>query len=356
MGVVRHNFTLYIEVALLPAGGGEPLWTSAFTGDGGTTTVLMRFDDPFETGFVRAFDQAAKGLLEAIAKDPFQAALPGGDLAAIAHATSEQGVQTDASGDRKIGSTGVTEADLPKGFTAWNAEVYGWGGKSMPSGFVFGAVGIGLIIGGDQLARDTALRDVQRVTTLPAVFSTLNSVNHLAYTKPDPGAGPVVKGLAGEWMFQFGIHMTVPSLGTTIPTVIAAGLGDDIQTVKAVMGIASMPSFIVPGITMLSRFRLFPPEFALLQGQTEDAYLHLAAGITNLAIGIVDVAVGVASGVVGILYAADVIKASPTEPGLMPIPGGRGGRLKNAAARVLIVPIAAPMDDGGATLGILGIF
>ena len=356
MGVVRHKFWLHVDVAVLPAGGGEPTWTSTFAGDGGTTTVMMRFDDPFETGFVRAFDQAAKGFLAAIATDAFQAALPGGDLEAAATASSEQGVQKDASGERKVGSTGVTAEDLPKGFEGWDPEVYGWGGKDMPAGFVFGGVGIGLIIGGDQLARDTALNDVQRVASLPAVFSTLNSLNHLPYTSPDPGAGPVAKGVAGELMFQFGIHMTVPSLGATIPTLIAAGTGNDIQTVKAVMGIASMPSFLVPGITMLNRFRLFPPEFSKLQNQTEDAYLHMGAGIFNLAIGLVDVVVGGVTGVVGILYAADVIKASPTERGLMPVVGGRGGRLKNAEARMLILPFAAPTDDGGGTVGIVGIF
>ena len=160
----------------------------------------------------------------------------------------------------------------------------------------------------------------------------------------------------GEYMFQFGVHITVPSLGGTIPTIIAASTGADIQTVKAVMGIASMPSFLVPGITLLSRFRLFPPEFAKLQNQTEDAYLHMAAGVTNLAIGIIDVAVGGVTGVVGILYAADVIKASPTEKGLLPVVGGRGGRLKNAAARTIIVPIAAPTADGGVAFGLVGIF
>lgn len=356
MGVTRHKFWLHVDVAVLPAGGGEPIWTSTFSGDGGTTTVMMRFDDPFETGFVRAFDQAAKSFLAAISTDAFQAALPGGDLEAAAHASSEQGVQHEESGERKVGSTGVKEEDLPESFKSWDPEVYGWGAKSMPAGFVFGGVGIGLIIGGDQLSRHTALDDVQRVSTLPEVFSTLNSVNHLAYTSPDPGAGPIVKGLVGEFMFQFGLHMTVPAFGASIPTIIAGAAGEDIQTVKAVMGISSMPSFLVPGITFLSRFRLFAPEIDKLNNQTEDSWLHLATGITNLSLGIVDVAFGVASGVVGILYAADAIKASPTEPGLFPVVGGRGGRLKNASARLILVPYSAPTAEGGATVGIFGIF
>ncbi len=356
MGVTRHSFSLHIEMSLLPAGGGDPLWTTVFSGDGGTTTVMMRFDDPFETGFVRVFDQATKNFLAAIASDEFQAALPGGDLEAAATASSEVGVQHEEGGERKVGSTGVKAEDLPAAFSKWDPEVYGWGGKNIPAGFIFGGVGIGLIIGGDLLSRDTALNDVQRVTTLPEVMSTMNSLNHLTYTDPDPGPGPVVKGLVGEWMFQFGLHTTLPVFGSAIPTLIAAGTGADIQTTKAVMGIASMPSFLVPGITMLNRFRLFPPEFALMDAGTEDTWLHVATGITNLAIGIVDVAMGTVSGVFGILYAADVIKASPTEPGLFPVVGGRGGRLKNAAARVIVIPMAAPTDNGGVTFGFVGVF
>lgn len=157
-------------------------------------------------------------------------------------------------------------------------------------------------------------------------------------------------------MFQFGLHTTLPALGAMVPTLIAAGTGADIQTVKAVLGIASMPSFLVPGITMLNRFRLFPPEWQKLNDGTEDAWLHVAGGVTNLAIGVIDVAMGGVMGVLGVLYAANVIKASPTEKGILPTPGGRGGRLENASAKVIIIPMATPNDDGGVTFGFAGIF
>jgi len=357
MGVVRHSFWFNFHLSVFPAGSDEPSWTreAPYTADGKSTTVLMRFDDPFEAGFVRAFDQASRLVLGTIATEEFQAALPGGDVDAAKAAVAEVGEQKDAGGERKIGSTGVTKEDLPKGFEGWDPEVYGWGGKSTPAGFVFGAVGIGLTIGGDQLARDTALNDVQRVGALAPVLSTQTSVAHIPYTSPDPGPAPVIKGLLGEYMYQFGVHMGVPSLAITIPTLITASTGADIQTVKAVMGFASL-SYLVPGIMMLSRFSLFPPEYALLQGQVQDAYLHIPAGITTLAIGGVDVALGVASAVFGVLYATNAIKASPTERGLFPVIGGRGGRLKNAEAALWLTPHVTPTLDGGVRMGLTGVW
>jgi len=351
MGVVRHSFSVAFTLEVFAAGAAEPSWQAPFVADGKSTTVFMRFDDPFEAGFVRAFDQSSRLVLAAVATEAFQAALPGGNVEAAVAAGSEVGEQKDADGERKIGSTGVTEEDLPKGFTSWDPEVYGWGGKTMPAGFIWGGVGLGLLIGGDQLARHNALDEVGRVTQLAPVFSTMNSVAHLPYTKPDPGPGPVVKGLLGEYMFEYGVHITVPSFTVTIATVIAASTGADIQTVKAVMGLSSL-SYLVPGIAMVARFRLFPPELALLQNQTEDAYLHLPAGITTLAIGGVDIAIGVLSGVVGVLYAANVITASPTEKGLLPEIGGRGGRRANSA--FYLVPTVAPTLDGGVSLGLHG--
>lgn len=357
MGVVRHTFWFNFHLSVFPPGSDEPSWTreAPFTADGKSTTVMMRFDDPFEAGFVRAFDQATRLVLDTIATDAFQEALPGGDVEAAKAAVAEVGQQTDASGERKVGSTGVTKEDLPKGFEDWDPEVYGWGGKSTPAGFVFGAVGIGLTIGGDQLARHTALTDVQRVGSLPPVLSTQNSVAHIPYTSPDPGPAPVIKGLLGEFMYIYGVHMGVPSLAITIPTFIVATTGADIQTVKAVMGFASL-SYLVPGIMMLSRFRLFPPEYALLQSQTQDAYLHIPAGVTTLAIGGVDVVLGIASGVFGALYASGALKASPTEKGLFPVVGGRGGRLKNAEAMMWLTPHVTPTLDGGVRVGLTGVW
>ena len=125
-------------------------------------------------------------------------------------AASGVAVQTDEDGERKVGSTGVTAEDLPASFAAWDPEVYGWGGKDVPLGFLAGGIGVGLLIGGDQIARATALQDVRRVTALDPVLSTALSANHIPYTKPDPGPGPVVKAMVGEYMFEYGVHMTAP--------------------------------------------------------------------------------------------------------------------------------------------------
>lgn len=351
MGVVRHSFSFAFTLQIKDRGGAV-LWEQPYHASGKATTVMMRFDDPFEAGFVRAFDEASKAVLLSVGTDAFQEALPGGDVEAAAAAVEEVGEQSDGSGERKVGSTGVTAEDLPRGYESWDPEVYGWGGKLVAGGFVAGGVGLGLLIAGDQVSRANATNNLG-VTGLAPVLSTLDSVAHIPYTKPKPTVESAVVGMVGEYMFQYGVHITAPSFGQTIPTLIAAASGADIQTTKAVMGFAGL-SYLVPGIVHLSRFRLFPPVYDLMDADDSiDAWLHVPAGITTVAIGAVDIGLATASTIMGVLYASGAVKASPTEKGLFPVIGGRGGRLKNAEA-LRMVPTMGVGMDGRVTFGLVG--
>ncbi len=53
MGVERHTFTLDVEFSVFPAGAAEAVHTFPVSAKSGVTTVIMRFNDKFEAGFVR---------------------------------------------------------------------------------------------------------------------------------------------------------------------------------------------------------------------------------------------------------------------------------------------------------------
>ncbi len=95
-GGARHQFSFQVEIQVWPAGATEPAWRSDVQAGGGTTTVFLRFDDPVEAGFVRAFDEATRIFAGMIAGEDFQAALPGGDAEAVQAAADALGQDADA--------------------------------------------------------------------------------------------------------------------------------------------------------------------------------------------------------------------------------------------------------------------
>ncbi len=371
-GGARHQFNLQIEIQVFPAGATEPAWRSDVQSTGGTTTVVVRFDDPVESGFVRAFDEATTALVELMAGGDFQAALPGGNPEAALAAAQALGTEGGGGGSGGTASADVSEgasgggdgvtmtADaLPKGFESWDPGTYQWvslpegdAPKQMIVGFVVGGIGAGLFIAGDQWATDLA-RTRANVTTLAPAGATLSSVAHIPLSRPNPDAAWIAQAAVSEVMFTYGMQMFVPTLGITVPTLVAGATGADIQTTKAVMGIASFPSYYATGFAMLGRFgNQFAPHWAA-HPVTQDRWVHVGTGLFPLVMGVVDIAVGTVQGVVGVLYAFDVLTARADERGLIASPtDGRRG-LKNSAAWA--VPIVAPTEQG-LTFGITGGF
>jgi hypothetical protein len=91
----RHTFNIVAELSVTPADGSAATWSNVINATGGATTVFMRFTDPFEAGFVRAFDEATRSLLGFAQTPEFQAALPGGDPAAAANAIANLGKEPE---------------------------------------------------------------------------------------------------------------------------------------------------------------------------------------------------------------------------------------------------------------------
>jgi adenine deaminase len=87
----RYETWIKATIQVLPAGGGAATWEKQLTADGGTTTIIVRFNDPIETGFIRSFDQLSGAFLAEIATDAFQAALPGGNREAATAAIATLG-------------------------------------------------------------------------------------------------------------------------------------------------------------------------------------------------------------------------------------------------------------------------
>ena len=391
-GGSRHQFSFQVELQIWPAGATEPAWISAVQAGGGTTTVITRFDDPVEAGFVRAFDEATATLVELMVSDEFQAALPGGNLAAAQAAAAALGPDPagkkgaaaggaaspageGADGGDSAGADGgggsapgpalgddgvvLTEADLPKGFENWDPGTWQWVSapdhtvpKETVVGFIVGGIGAGLFIGGDQWATSLA-KNQANIQTLPAAGASLVSVDHIPRSAPNPDAEWIVQAGVSEIMVSYGMQMFVPTLALTGPTLAAGLSGANIQTTKAVMGIASFPAYLPAGFAMLARFdTLFAPHWRA-HGTDQDRWVHMGTGLFPLVLGIVDIVIGSIQGVMGVLYAANVVTARADERGLfvMPTDGRRG--LKNSAA--FVMPIVMPTEDG-VTFGFAGRF
>ncbi len=354
-GGSRSQFSFLVELQLFAPGAAEPSWTSAVQASGGTTTVMMRFDDPAENGFVRTFDEATKSFVKLMASAEFQAILPG-DVAAAQAASENLGAKPALDAKSKEeppegDGVATTAADLPKGFESWDPGTYQWTGKNVAEGFVWGGIGAGLFIAGDQWSRAVAIEHGGLATPLP-IGHAFSSVAHIPKSTPDPGAEWAVQAYVSDIMFSYGVHMFVPSLGMTVPTLIAASTGADVQTSKAVMGLASIPSFVPGGVAMVHRFHtLFRPVWDAHQ-LNSDSWHHFGPGLITLVIGVVDIAVGGVHGVLGVLYASGAVTARADEKGLLP--GATDGRrgLQNSAS---IVPMITP-TDGGLSFGVAGTF
>ncbi len=354
-GGARSNFSLMVELQLFAPGAAEPGWTSAVQASGGTTTVMMRFDDPAENGFVRTFDEATKNFVKLMASAEFQAILPGDVTAAQASAETlgaKPALDAKSTEETPEGDgVETTAADLPKGFESWDPGTYQWTGKTFPEGFVWAGVGAGLFIAGDQWSRAVAIEHGGLATPLP-IGHAFSSVAHIPKSTPDPGAEWAVQAYVSDIMFSYGVHIFVPSLGMTVPTLIAAATGADVQTSKAVMGLASIPSFVPGGVAMVHRFHtLFRPVWDANQVNA-DSWHHFAPGLITLVIGVVDIAIGGVQGVFGVLYATEAITARADEKGLLPAAtDGRRG-LQNSAS---IIPMVTPTEEG-LSFGVAGTF
>lgn len=360
----RQQFTLHVGLEFRPAGSEAAAHAFELDADGGTTTMVMRFDDPAESGFARTFDVATKQFLAALVAPEAQAVLGAANAEAAQAAAAVVGTggnkdtadtridtaQAGAAGEATAATDAAPAAtERAKGFETWDEETYQWSGgpKGVAGGFVATGIGFGLLIAGDQWTAGTA-RKYGGFTTA-RVGHALTNLSHIPLTDPDPGAPWVIEAVIPDIMFDYGVHITVPALSITIANLVAGNAGADIQTAKAVMGLAGL-SYLAPGIASLRRFSLFAPHWAAHQ-VNQDRWAHWGLGIFPLVIGIVDCALAGVFGVTGALYAGNVIEARADEKGLLPMPtSGRRG-LKNSAR---LVPFVAP-DQNAITFGLAGV-
>lgn len=367
----RLQFSFGAVIEVYPVGATEPAWTKSVAVNSGVTTIVA-LHDPYELGFQRVFELAAKSFLGEIATDEFQAALPGGDLEAVASAAAilgdreataqaaaeeravDQAEGATEGGDSTDGTSDTKVEPLPAGFETWDRDVYRWGGKSFIGSYVMGGVGVGLLIGGDQWARATA--GTYRGLTLPVVGSTFQSVAHIPDSGPDDiDVGNAVQGLASELMFVYGLQTVVPVFGAIVPSHIVAATGVDIQTAKAFGGIISLPAMAPAGITHLVRFgQLYVPQLEQRNADGDnERILHVPMAVVSLAGGIVDLVVAGVQFAFGVAYATGKITADPNEKGIVPTPQMQTGRMRNTGEVRFIV---APTTDGGLAFGLYGTF
>ncbi len=362
------QFSMTVNLQVFEAGGTEPVWEGAVHASEGVQTIV-RLSDPFEAGFTKVFAEATGAFFDVILSEEFQAVLPGADVDAVAAAKAIFGDReaTIAADKEAAGSDGASAAtgdgrltsctedgELPKGWETFDYDVYCWGGKSLVGSYVMGGVGVGLLIAGDQIARNNTER--HRGLTLPVVGSTFNSVAHIPDSGPDDiDAGVAVQGMVSELVFVYGIQTVVPVFGGIVPGHIAAASGADIQTMKALTGIASLPAIAPAGVTHLVRFgRDYVPELQQRNAEDEnERILHVPMAVISLAAGIADLAVGVVQFGFGIAYATGKITADPREKGIVPNPQMESGRMQNRGSMNFLV---VPTVDGGVALSLYGTF
>jgi hypothetical protein len=188
----------------------------------------------------------------------------------------------------------------------------------------------------------------------PAVFSNLATVDHIPHGKPGEfDGGWLAQSYIYEYFFVFGMQGTVPMWGSLIPTLIAAGSGADLQTVKTVGCFAGGISMIVTGTAQMTRWRrLYVPEWASHQ-INEDGIAFVIPGIVSMFAGFADLAVAAVLMVYGLAYATGQ-RVATTEPGLFPTPGASraGSRGPTFAWR----PTLGSDGAGGLVFGISGVF
>lgn len=109
----RYETWIKATFQLTPAGGTAPAWEKELSANGGTTTIILRFNDPIEAGFLRSFDELGTVFLNEIASDAFQTALPGGnkDAALAAILTLGKEYREDKKAEKKAGKKAEKEAE-----------------------------------------------------------------------------------------------------------------------------------------------------------------------------------------------------------------------------------------------------
>lgn len=359
----RHETWVTATLRLTAAGSPEVLWERQFSASGGATTVMMRFDDPVEAGFVRSFDELTRALLTELGSDKFQSLLPGGNAAAALDAAESLGKAPKekksegaaapppaAAGPEAAASApAASEKDHPTPpapFQTWDPEVYFWGGRDTVGALVFGGVATGLLIAGDQWGSAVA-----RTHYGASDFrGLLLDSRHFTTTAGDPPVAPIAQAYVSEIFFDLGMQGVVPVFGSVVPSLVVAAAGKDLRTVKAVTGIAAAPSMIVTGVAHLNRFRsLYASRLAALENGAPE-WLVIAPSVFSIGAGAADIAVGVVNGIFGVLYAAGVV-AVDTSPGILPPVQNRTG-LQNVRAQLLLAPNA----DGGVAAVLVGRF
>ncbi len=239
------------------------------------------------------------------------------------------------------------EQKIPKGYESWDPEVAAWGWKGPIEGIVWGSIGFGLLVAGDQINREVA--EEQGFTRTP-VMSSLTTVDHIPRgTFADIPVEWGVRSYVGEYMFTVGLQAIVPSLGTMIPSAIAGASGVDLQTAKAVGCFSMALSFIPTGVTHLARWAgLYVPQWQLHQ-QDEQGIAYVIPGVISMALTFVNFGMGGVALVWGLLYATEWEMAGP-EPGLFPMPSG--DEIPDSPP----IPMITTDGNGGVLFGWQGVF
>ena len=243
-------------------------------------------------------------------------------------------------------------SDKPAPFSSWDDDVYEWSSPTLAGSFEFGGVSLGMLIAFDQSSRSLAI--AHGSSGRPAVLSNLTFADHIPHGKPGDFDGKwLAQAYIYEYFFVFGLQGTVPMWGSLIPTLIAAGTGADLQTVKTVGCFAGGASLLVAGVTNLSRWqRLYVPEWQAHQ-VNENGIAFVIPGVISMFAGFADVAVATVVLIYGVLYATGT-HAATTEPGLFPVPSAlRGKRDRPALAWR---PFVTGDPTGGISAGIAGVF
>lgn len=367
-GMMGLKFTIALTAEVFPAGATEPAHSVFITDNVGQSTITFS-NDAYEEGFIRVFRQLTPELLQAIAAEPFQAALPGGNteaLAAVAEAvetgTYLEGEQAgggqaggaEASASGKTSTLHFTEDELP-GFCAgkWQDDVCYWS-KGLPGGLVAGGVAVGMLIAGDQWSRKLAM-DFAGDAGVPSTMWAYNTSAHIPLSAGSPDVGWVIQGYASETMYTYGVAGAMATFVVAVPGIVAAEAGADLRTIQFLNGVASA-SYFVPGVMLLNRFgTVWKPQWDAHQANGSDRWHHLFPGILNLAMGGAQIGVGAVSVLLGVLKVAEVLPVSPYDQGLIPSSNKR--KLKNAELHLQdLTPAVGPTADGGLAFGLSGRF
>ncbi len=243
-------------------------------------------------------------------------------------------------------------ADRPGAFSSWDDEVYDWAEPTLAGSFIFGGVSIGMLIAFDQASRSLAI--AHGSVGRPPVMSNLVSADHIPHGKPGDFDGKwLAQSYIYEYFFVFGMQGTVPMWGSLIPTLIAAGTGADLQTVKTVGCFAGGISMIATGVANMTRWRrLYIPEWQSHQ-VNEDGIAFVVPGIVTMFAGFADLAVAAVLMVYGVAYATGQ-RTATTEPGLFPVPGA--ARAGSSRPTLAWRPTLGSDGAGGLVVGISGVF